>query len=196
MKIIRSALFVSLLCLCGCSQLAQTSAPAATSTPSAGQAAFDRMKDLAGIWETQPDSDGNKERVEYKTTVGNQVLLETIFPRTPEEMISVYFLDQGALAMTHYCLIGNQPFLKAIATDENTLVFQFAGGTNITNPEKDSYMSQMTLTFIDDGHIKIVWHSHATNHPDKVLELTRVRHHIEKNAPPAHHHTHHRKHKA
>ena len=57
--------------------------------------------------------------------------------------------------MTHYCVIGNQPRMKADPnSSESQIVFQFAGGGNL-DPKKDKHMHEVTLTFIDDDHIEV-----------------------------------------
>ncbi len=70
-------------------------------------------------------------------------------------MVSVYTADGPDLAMTHYCMLGNQPRMKASAkSPANQLVFQFAGGGNL-DPKKDKHMHAATLTFVDADHIQI-----------------------------------------
>ena len=38
------------------------------------------------------------------------------FPGQPMEMLSIYHQDKGDLLMTHYCILGNQPKMKADPT--------------------------------------------------------------------------------
>ena len=71
------------------------------------------------------------------------------------EMMSVYHLDKGDLLMTHYCVLGNQPRMKADPkSPANQIRWQFAGGTNF-DPAKDMHMHEATLTFIDADRIEI-----------------------------------------
>ena len=57
--------------------------------------------------------------------------------------------------MTHYCVLGNQPRMKADPkSPANQICFQFAGGTNL-DPKKDKHMHEATLTFVDDDHIEV-----------------------------------------
>ena len=56
--------------------------------------------------------------------------------------------------MTHYCVLGNQPCMKADPnSSENQIVFQFNGGN--VDPKKDKHMHEATLTFVDDDHIEV-----------------------------------------
>jgi hypothetical protein len=58
------------------------------------------------------------------------------------------------LVLTHYCILGNQPHLKAEATnDPKKLAFKFIGGANI-DPAKSNHMHEMTMTLADDNHFR------------------------------------------
>jgi hypothetical protein len=117
---------------------------------------LERLKKLAGTW-VEADKDGNptdKVVSVVKVTAGGSAVQETIFPGQPQEMLSVYHMDGPDLVMTHYCMLGNQPRMKADPkSPKNQIRFQFAGGTNF-DPAKDMHMHEGTLTFIDDDHIE------------------------------------------
>ncbi len=71
------------------------------------------------------------------------------------EMISIYHMDKGDCVMTHYCMLGNQPRMKADpSSPANKIVWQFAGGTNL-DPAKDAHMHSSTVTFVDDDHVEV-----------------------------------------
>jgi hypothetical protein len=63
------------------------------------QAAFEALKALTGSWEV-PDS---KEpmAVTYRVISGSTTVMETTFPGTPHEMITMYHLDGADLVLTH-----------------------------------------------------------------------------------------------
>jgi hypothetical protein len=126
----------------------------ATPTPQAG---LERMKKLAGTW-VAADKDGkptDKIVSVVKVTAGGSVVHETLFPGQPHEMVSIYSMDGADLVMTHYCMLGNQPRMKADPkSPANQICFKFAGGSNL-DPAKDKHMHDATLTFIDDDHIQI-----------------------------------------
>ena len=99
------------------------------SAPYTGSAEFERMKQLVGAWEGTSDmgKKGEKVRVEYRLTAGGSALIETLFPGSAEEMVSVYHDRQGKLAMTHYCMLRNQPRMtlaKSRCADDRTGVRQ------------------------------------------------------------------------
>jgi hypothetical protein len=130
--------------------------PTAKAAP-APRAGLDRMKKLVGTW-VMADKEGKPtDQVVsvIKVTAGGSVVHETLFPDQPHEMVSVYKVAGGDLVMTHYCMLGNQPELKADPkSPANQICFKFAGGSNI-DPVKDKHMHDSTFTFIDDDHIHI-----------------------------------------
>ena len=118
---------------------------------------LERLKSLAGTW-VEADKDGkptDKVVSVVKVTAGGSAVHETFFPGGPMEMVSVYHADGADLVMTHYCVLGNQPRMKADpASAPNTIKWVFAGGTNL-NPAKDMHMHGATLTFVDADHITV-----------------------------------------
>ncbi|MFO0937323.1 MAG: hypothetical protein U0798_12505 [Gemmataceae bacterium] len=118
---------------------------------------FEKLKKLVGTW-VEVGKDGKPtDRVVsvYRMTAGGSAIHETQMPGTNEEMISVYHLNGADLEMTHYCMLGNQPKMKADPkSPANQIHFQFAGGSNL-NPAKDMHMHEATMTFVDDDHIEI-----------------------------------------
>ncbi|MGE3804368.1 MAG: hypothetical protein AB7K24_06825 [Gemmataceae bacterium] len=119
---------------------------------------FEKMKKMVGTW-VAADKDGKPtDQVVsvIKLTAGGSTLHETIFPGQPMEMVSIYTCDGPDLIMTHYCVLGNQPRMKADPkSPANQIIFKFAGGTNL-DPKKDKHMHGATLTFIDDDHVELM----------------------------------------
>jgi hypothetical protein len=117
------------------------------------KAAFERLKSLAGEsgeWQGQAGH-GDKTfpaTVTYKLVSNGSVVMETIMPGTPHEMISMYHLAAGELVMTHYCGMANQPRMKldTTASTKDELKFAFVGGTNL-DPAKDGHIHAGTLKF-------------------------------------------------
>lgn len=113
--------------------------------------ALDRMKGLAGTWE------GEGMTVTYKVTAGGSAVMETLGPGTEKEMITMYHVDGEDLVLTHYCMLGNQPRMKAPKDSKgDSIRFSFAGGGNL-KAEKDMHMHSLVLTFQDKDHVKQEW---------------------------------------
>jgi hypothetical protein len=134
-------------------------------------AAMEKLKKLAGTW-VVADKDGKPtEQIAsvIKVTAGGSAVNETLFPGQAHEMISVYTVDGSDLVMTHYCVLGNQPRMKADPkSPANQIVWKFAGGGNL-DPKKDKHMHEATLTIVDDDHIEVNGVAWETGEPAKEM---------------------------
>jgi hypothetical protein len=125
--------------------------------PAPSNKAFDKMKELVGSWVEADEKGDPTENVVsvIKLTAGGSAIHETIFPGQPHEMVSVYTVEGPDLVMTHYCMLGNQPRLKADPkSPADEIRFEFAGGANL-DPKKDKHMHSATLTIRDADRIEI-----------------------------------------
>jgi hypothetical protein len=124
-----------------------------------GSAAFERLKSLAGHWETET-SNQEKATLDLELTSGGTAVIERFHMTEqgkPMEMITVYYLDGEQLKLTHYCMAGNQPTMRGnYAPDTKTLTFEFEGATNLKSPD-DGHMHHAVYTFIDNDHFKTTW---------------------------------------
>jgi hypothetical protein len=130
---------------------------AASFAASPAQAAFEKLKSLEGTGEGKGGEKGEMSlKVIYKVTGGGSALIETQFPGTSHEMVTVYHLDGDKLVMTHYCAAQNQPTMKLIPSKEpNMLAFDFVSGTNMK--KTDGHMHSMKMKLIDKNHIVSEW---------------------------------------
>jgi hypothetical protein len=149
------------------------------SVPYAGSAQFERMKRLAGSWEGTSDmaKPGEKVRVEYRLTAGDSAVIETLFPGTGDEMVSVYTDRGGRLVMTHYCMLRNQPHMILTKADVRTIEMTFAPGGNDINPEKEKHMHGVRISFTDSNHIVQKWvlYDNGKASGGVTLQLARVK---------------------
>lgn len=124
-----------------------------------GSKEFERMKQLVGAWEGTSDmgKEGEKVRVEYRLTAGGSALVETLSPGSAEEMVSVYHDRKGKLAMTHYCMLRNQPRMTLAKADAQTIELVFARKGNDIDPAKEKHMHAVRITFTDNDHIVQKW---------------------------------------
>ena len=137
--------------------------------PSPTHPGLERLKKLAGTW-VEADKDGkptDKVVSVVKVTAGGSAVVETLFPGQPMEMVSVYHLDRGDLVMTHYCVLGNQPRMKADPkAPANQIRWTFAGGTNL-DPARDTHMHAAVVTFLDDDRIEIAGEAWENGKPSE-----------------------------
>src|SRR6185436_18224606 len=119
--------------------------------------AFDKLKQLDGTWTGAVGKpDGEKAKIIYKITAGGSVVMETLFPETDHEMISMYHLENGELIATHYCAMGNQPRMKLSKATPSEMTFDFVGGVGI-DPEKSAHIHGGTITLRPDGKMEALW---------------------------------------
>jgi hypothetical protein len=127
-------------------------------------AALDQFKELAGEW-VGKGKHGDEEhdvRIAYKVTSGGSAVVETIDPGGPHEMVTVIHADGNALLLTHYCMIGNQPQMKATPKPgDKAVAFDFVKATNMKS-DRDMHMHSVTFTFVDKDTLKTEW----TNYND------------------------------
>ena len=121
-----------------------------------GSKEFERIKVLVGTWEGTSSKDGEKVTVKYETTAGGSVILETLFPGTPHEMVSVYYDNGGKIGMTHYCMLGNQPQMTLKKADDNKIALVFVSGGNI-DLAKSPHMHELLISFVDKDHLIQEW---------------------------------------
>jgi hypothetical protein len=122
-----------------------------------GAAAFEKLKSLNGEWQgTVQGKDGPPVTVTYRTTSNGSAVLEDLFPNTPHEMITIYYLDGDSLVLTHYCALRNQPRMSLVSETQGELVFDFAGGANI-HPDVDPHMHSARISLRDADHLESEW---------------------------------------
>lgn len=85
-------------------------------------------------------------------------------------MITMIHPDGDNLLLTHYCMLGNQPQMKASnKPDGNKVAFKFIRATNMKS-DKEMHMHDATYTFVDKDTLKTEW----TNYNDGKLDKTVV----------------------
>ena len=119
-----------------------------------GSPEFERMKSLVGTWTGKTDMGQGPIEVtmQYRLLAGGSVLEERVFAGTPNEMVTMYYDQNGKLAMTHYCVFGNRPAMLLKSSDEKTITMDFDATCGI-NPVKESHMHAVTISFDDANTI-------------------------------------------
>ncbi len=122
--------------------------------------AFERLKELAGEWQSitpKDESQKNRTVARYRVTAAGSAVQETLFPGEDKEMVTIYHRDGDQVLLTHYCCCGNQPRMRTTSCDsKNELYFEFAGGNNL-DPAKDMHMHSYRVRFVDRDHIRGEW---------------------------------------
>jgi hypothetical protein len=134
---------------------------AGDAAPSAAARQFELLKSLTGDWVTLGEDGQPTETIasSFRVTSAGSAIVETIFPGSDHEMVTVYHLDGDELILTHYCTLGNQPRLRAIpGADEKKITFKFLDATNLKNP-RDQHMHDAEFTIVSPDRYQAVWTS-------------------------------------
>jgi len=158
--------------------LLAAASPARAAAPTgAGAAGLDRIKALAGEWVAAEDNEMVKKGdlvSRYVVSAGGTAVVETVFPGSPHEMVTVYHLDGSDLVLTHYCMEGNQPRMRARKADGSRIDFAFEGGTNI-DPAHTKHMNSAWIEFVGGDEIRNQWTEIADGKPVFVAKSHLVR---------------------
>jgi hypothetical protein len=137
----------------------EASKPAAPK--SEAQIAFGKLKALEGSWEgrvttvpPQPEIDGKLTEVSLRvTSMGNALLHNMKMAGRPDDPITMLYLDQGRLLLTHYCDAGNRPRMAAKASpDGKTVAFDFL---DVAGPMQYGHMHNAAFTVLDaNNHVE------------------------------------------
>lgn len=127
------------------------------SMPTAGSPHLDEIKQLVGDWyELGEDGKPTKSLVSsYRVTAGGHAVIETLFPGSDHEMISIYHMDGGDLLLTHYCVLGNAPTYRAERSDKG-FVWRCQGAHNLAK-HGDAHMHEGYTHIAGKNRIQGTW---------------------------------------
>jgi len=170
MKSIRVMLSLVLL-MSLTSVLAQTG-PQKAQPQTDAEKSFALLKSLAGTWEGPVKMDGysnehakgapDSVKVSLRVTSrGNALVHEmgdlkpTDDPTKVDHPVTMFYLDEGKLTLTHFCDAGNRPSMAAkVSPDGKTLEFDFVG---LSGSDKFGHMYHAVITIIDANHHTEEW---------------------------------------
>jgi hypothetical protein len=144
-----------------------------------GAEAFEKLKALAGHWESTTPGP-MKSTLDIEVTSNGSAVLERLQAQEKSgtvEMVTMYYLDSGELKLTHYCMAGNQPTMRGTySPDAHTITFNFVSATNLKNPS-DGHMHHAVYTLVDNDHLKMAWmfQKDQKDGPTEEVEYVRAR---------------------
>ncbi len=164
MKSLRLVLLIVLLST-SIGALAQSDARKSSDkvTSSDAQKAFDKLKTLAGSWvgplTTFPEEPSvARSFAEFSlrvTSRGNAVVHEMSVSPLPDHPVTLFYLDEDRLLLTHYCDAGNRPRMAGkVSPDGKTLEFDFL---DLSGGNQKGHMDRVVFTFIDQNHHTEDW---------------------------------------
>jgi len=142
------------------------------------QKSFDKLKTVAGNWEgpvimepAMPEMSADKSdksdkidkvHVSFRiTSRGNAMVHEMQDPKTPvdptkyDHPVTMFYVDNDRLYLTHYCDAGNRPRMAAKpSADGKTVEFDFV---DITGNLQYGHMQHAVFTIIDANHHTEDW---------------------------------------
>jgi hypothetical protein len=144
---------------------AQSDAP-----KSDAQKSFDQLKTLAGSWQASVTTDppikdmgnGEKTQVLLRVTSRGNALVHEMGeiggkgdPTKYDHPVTMFYLDNDRLILTHYCDAGNRPRMAArVSPDGKTVEFDFL---DIAGNTQYGHMQHAVLTIIDANHHTEDW---------------------------------------
>ena len=145
--------------------------------------AFEKMKSLAGTWEGKvttnphrPDIEGAPAHVTLRvTSSGNALLHEGTSTARPDDPLTIFYIDNDRLTLTHYCDAGNRPrMVGTLSADGKTIDFEFL---DVAGNMKYGHMHHIAFTFVDaDHHTEdLVFMLPGDKATEAHLELTRTK---------------------
>jgi hypothetical protein len=130
---------------------------------SEAQKSFDQLKTLAGSWEghvvtipAHPEIDGKPVQISLRTTsMGNALMHEMTGTGRPDNPITMLYLDQDRLMLTHYCDAGNRPRMTGkMQGDGKTVEFGFL---DVDGSTQYGHMDHAVFTVVDANHHTEDW---------------------------------------
>ena len=122
------------------------------------QKSFDKLKTLAGSWEgpvttDMPEAsamDNKPMQVSIRATSrGNALMHEMTSAGSPDDPITMLYLDGDRLLLTHYCDAGNRPRMTGkMSPDGKTVEFDFLDVAGSTQSQY-GHMHHAVFTMID-----------------------------------------------
>jgi hypothetical protein len=119
---------------------------------------FEQLKTLAGSWDgavqtipPQADIQGQAAHVTLRVTSLGHVLMHEITSKArPDDPITMLYLDDGRLTLTHYCDAGNRPRMTGkMSADGKSVEFEFL---DVAGDTRYGHMHHAKFTFVDAGH--------------------------------------------
>jgi hypothetical protein len=127
------------------------------------QKSFDQLKTLAGSWEgtiktdpPTPEANGKHAQTTLRvTSMGNALMHEMKIEGRPDDPITMLYMDNDHLTLTHYCDAGNRPRMVATASpDGKTVEFDFV---DVAGSTQYGHMHHAVFTMIDANHHTEDW---------------------------------------
>ena len=146
-------------------------------TPNPDPVGLDALDGFVGTWVTADEEGNPTEEVVsvVRATAAGSVLMETMFPGTDHEMITMYYTTGEDLMLTHYCGCTNHPIMRASKEADGALRFACIGrGENFAECATTQHMHDAVMRF-DGDHLKSSWSMMEDGKPSHGADFDLVR---------------------
>ena len=144
---------------------AQHDSPNPNAPKSEAQKSFDQLKALAGTWEgkvtglpeefTKGKKGDEPLQVSLRVTSRGNALMHEMKGDGPDDPITMLYLDNDRLLLTHFCDAGNRPrMVGKISPDGKRVEFEFL---DVAGNTAYGHMHHAVFTFIDADHHTEEW---------------------------------------
>lgn len=113
------------------------------------------VKQLEGTW-YRTDEDQQTPIAIFEGLANGTAMLERLFPGEDKEMVTMYFVDDGALKLTHFCALGNQPTMVAGPGSADQIDFGFQSITSLGAPT-EAHMHEHVIAFNKPDQVDATW---------------------------------------
>ena len=143
--------------------VAQSEVHQAPAQKSGATGSFDNLKALAGSWVGSlttfpqvPSVEGRFAQFSLRvTSMGNALVHELSVSGIPDHPVTMFYVDEDRLLLTHYCDAGNRPRMVGRGSpDGKTLEFDFL---DLSGGNQHGHMHHAAFTFIDPNHHTEDW---------------------------------------
>ena len=155
-RMMKATRYVLFLCLLAISSMGSAQASGALKS-------FNDLKALSGSWQGRvtakpeaPEVQGKMAHVTLRTTsMGNALMHEMRIQGRDDDPITMLYMNDNHLQMTHFCDAGNRPRMIAkTSADGKTVEFSFV---DITGSTQYGHMEHAVFTMIDANHHTEDW---------------------------------------
>ena len=140
---------------------------------------FDKLKELAGVWEGKMETGKGMEtiRVTYELTSAGNAIVERFAAGKPHEMITVYHDFGGKLTMTHYCSLGNQPHMELTGSGGSDLVFVLSAKNPGLASLSEMHMHALRIAIDGKENITNTWtlYDQGVKKSEMPIKLSRIK---------------------
>ncbi|HAM53320.1 MAG TPA: hypothetical protein DCP92_22475 [Nitrospiraceae bacterium] len=138
---------------------------------------FERMKELAGVWEGKADMGKGMETIKatYELTSAGNAIVERLFVGQPHEMVTVYYDFNGKLVMTHYCSLGNQPHMELMNPGDKDMTFILSEKSPNLSSVRETHMHALKFSFDNKDSFSQTWtlYEKGEKKSDVLIKLAR-----------------------